>query len=173
MTGKWWKGILFSICSLNGTEIKQDDTPDSRLASCYLCWGQTVWVYFFNNWTRFFPQLIWQRTAVTWSLVYGCSKRKCPPEQKLVIFNLLAAWDTHHCSIEMSAARPSLDSPCSLAQNPVGNLWVKTQAANCMWGTWVSDCRAHSLCLNSTSHSQGVWCTATASHRDTSSFLGV
>lgn len=94
MEAKWWRRILFSICSLNGTEIKQDDTPDSRLTSFYLCRGQTVRVYFFNNWTRFFPQLIWQRTAVTWSLVYRCSERKCPPEQSWS-FSIYWLLETH------------------------------------------------------------------------------
>lgn len=75
-----------------------------------------------------------------------------PSRTKLVILNLLAAWDTRHCSLEMSAARSSLVSPCSLGHNsifPSGKQnWsrsvVKSQPANCMSDTWGSDWRAHS-----------------------------
>lgn len=100
MTGKamnkWMykKRVLFSICSLNGTEIRQVDMPASRLTSHYLRRGETVRVYFFNTWTRFFPQLIWQRTAVTWSLVYRYTERKCPPEQSWS-FSICGLLETH------------------------------------------------------------------------------
>lgn len=63
------KRVLFSICSLNGSEIRQYDMPTSGLTSHSLREGETVRVYFFNNWTQFFSELIRQGTAVTCSLM--------------------------------------------------------------------------------------------------------
>lgn len=126
------------MCSLNGTEIRQDDTPAARLTSCYFLWQ----FIFINNWTRFFPQLIWQRTAVTWSLVWGCSERKCPAEQSwsFSIYWLLETHITaalrcrnlvHHQSVSRSLAHNSIllsskqDCSTSVGKNLACKLYVR------------------------------------------------
>lgn len=69
--------------------------------------------------------------------------KKCSLSLGLVALHLLAGWDTHHCSLELSAARPSSPAPFSRAHNSItpfstrrlvelcGEPWL----ANCIWDT--------------------------------------
>lgn len=69
--------------------------------------------------------------------------KKCSQSLGLVALHLLAGWDTHHCGLELSAARPSSPAPFSRAHNSItpfstrrlvelcGEPWL----ANCIWDT--------------------------------------
>lgn len=139
------------------------------LTTRYLRGGGTMRVDFFNSGTERCSEFIRQRAAVTRLLTEGCSDRECPCRPELLVRLLLAAWDPCHCSLEMSAARPSSASPFSRAHNSIPlpgkaqigpAMWVKKkeiQPAKHPWDTWDSDrelvylswpgCLVHSDCL--------------------------
>lgn len=139
------------------------------LTTRYLRGGGTMRVDFFNDGTERCSEFIRQRAAVTRLLAEGCSDRECPYRPELLVRLLLAAWDPCHCSLEMSAARPSSASPFSRAHNSIP-LPGKAQIGPAMWvkkkrkSSLQSTRETHGIQTESlfTSAGQGVWCTATA-----------
>lgn len=69
------------------------------------------------------------------------------PGPGLVALHLLGGWDTHHSSLELSAARPSSPAPLSPTHNSITPLSTHRLAglrreswpANCMRGTRLGD----------------------------------